>query len=183
MEKIVPSQTDIEYLKIIRRNVVAFMKHVASVYAKKPGKLLDIAPETHEGAEPFFSNDISIDTFDINPKSDCTYIGDLCELNDFIDDDAYDYLVCAEVLEHTLKPWTAVDEIWRILKPGGFLFLSVPFNFRIHGPIPDCWRFTEWGLRALLNRFVILELNAIETPGRPLMPIHYTVMAQKPEEE
>lgn len=82
-----------------------------------------------------------------------------------------------------MRPFDAANEIWRLLKPGGFLFLSVPFNFRIHGPLPDCWRFTEHGLRTLLKKFTILELNAIETPDRPLMPIHYTVVAQKPVKE
>lgn len=96
-------------------------------------------------------------------------------------DNTYDYVVCTEVLEHTLRLFDAMDEIYRILKPGGLLFLSVPFNFRIHGPLPDCWRFAEHGLRVLADKFIILELNAMETPDRPLMPIHYTMVAQKPE--
>jgi SAM-dependent methyltransferase len=181
MSPIVVSEMDNEYLRVIRANVVDFMKHVAATYATKPGRLLDIAPQVHEGARPFFPSWVSIDTFDIDPSSGCTYIGDICEYNEFLPDNSYDWVVCTEVLEHTLRPWDAVQEIWRVLKPGGFLFLSVPFNFRIHGPLPDCWRFTEHGLRALLSRFLFLELNAVETPGRPLMPIHYTVVAKKPE--
>ena len=180
MTKIVPSQMDVEHLRIIRENVVKFMKYVAAVYATKEGRLLDLAPQIHEGARPFFCQSILIETFDIDPNSGCTYIGDICKYNDFLPDNTYTYIVCTEVLEHTLRPWDAVNEIWRILKPGGFLFASVPFNFRIHGPLPDCWRFTEHGLRELLKKFLILELNAIETPNRPLMPIHYTIVAQKP---
>ena len=178
--EIAVSQMDVEHLKIIRQNVVDFLKRVGSVYATKPGRLLDIAPQVHEGARPFFPSTIVVETLDVDPNSGCRYIGDICEHNDFLPDDTYDYVVCTEVLEHTLRPWDAVNEIWRILKRGGILFLSVPFNFRIHGPLPDCWRFTEHGLSALLGRFVILELNAIETPDRPLMPIHYTVVAQEP---
>lgn len=59
------------------------------------------------------------------------------------------------------------------------LFLSMPFNFRIHGSLPDCWRFAEHGLRVLLDRFSPLEMNPVETPNRPLMPVHYIVVAQK----
>jgi SAM-dependent methyltransferase len=184
MPEIVPSPKDVEYLRIIRQNVVDFMKRVALIYATKPGQLLDIAPQVHEGARHFFPDTIVIETFDIDPASGCTYIGDICKYNNFLSDNTYDYVVCTEVLEHTLRPWDAVNEIYRILKRGGTLFLSVPFNFRIHGPLPDCWRFTEHGLQILLGgRFVILELNAIETPDRPLMPIHYTVVAQKPSRE
>jgi len=83
------------------------------------------------------------------------------------------------VLEHTLNPFAAIEEIHRLLCIGGYLFLTVPFNFRIHGPLPDCWRFTEHGLRAILSMFDILELTSLETIDRPLMPIHYTVVARK----
>jgi SAM-dependent methyltransferase len=179
MAEIIISPIDIEHLQVIRSNIVDFMKYVAQVYANKPGKLLDIAPQIHEGATPFFEKFIAIDTFDIDPNSGCTYIGDICRRNECIPDASYNYVVCTEVLEHTLQPFNAVKEIWRILKPSGFLFASVPFNFRIHGPLPDCWRFTEHGLRVLLKELSILELNSVETFERTLMPVHYTVVAQK----
>jgi SAM-dependent methyltransferase len=83
-------------------------------------------------------------------------------------------------LEHTLNPFNAVREIRRLLRPGGLLFGTTPFNFRIHGPLPDCWRFTEHGLRALLKRFEMVELGQIETADRALMPMHYTFVARRP---
>jgi hypothetical protein len=173
------SQNDAEYLQVIRANVVDFMKHVASTYISTSGRLLDIAPQVHEGARPFVPTSVIVETFDIDPDSGCTYMGDICTVNACLTEGMFDYIVCTEVLEHTLQPFMAVHEMWRLLTPAGFLFLSVPFNLRIHGPLPDCWRFTEHGLRALLTEFTVLELNAIETPDRPLMPIHYTVVAQK----
>ena len=177
---VVVSDMDNDHLLAIRSNVIKFMKHAALTYAIKLGRLLDIAPQVHEGARPYFPDWVSIETFDIDRNSGCTHIGDICEYNSCLSDDEFDYVVCTEVIEHTLRPWDALAEIWRILKPGGLLFLSVPFNFRIHGPLPDCWRFTEHGLRSLLNgRFLILSLNALETPDRPLMPIHYTLVAKK----
>lgn len=179
MREGIVSETDIEFLRIIRKNVNDFLYKAASLCAQKDGILLDIAPQIHEGARAFFPHSIKVETIDIDPKSGCTYIGDICQYNEFLSDNAFDYIVCTEVLEHTLQPFAAVEEIRRILKPEGFLFASVPFNFRIHGPRPDCWRFTEHGIRALLDKFTIVELNKIETPDRTLMPIHYTVVAQK----
>ncbi|HWQ21617.1 MAG TPA: methyltransferase domain-containing protein [Clostridia bacterium] len=179
-EQVVVSEMDNRNLRVIRSSVVEFMKRSASTYAVTQGRLLDIAPQVHEGARPFFPEWIAVETLDIDPKSGCTYVGDICEHNSLLPDGGFDYVVCTEVLEHTLRPWDAVAEIWRILKPAGLLFLSVPFNFRIHGPLPDCWHFTEHGLRALLSdRFLILSLDAVETRDRPLMPIHYTVTARK----
>lgn len=176
-----PSETDTFFLKIIRDNVNTFLHHAAMNYVdSKQALLLDIAPQDHEGARPFFPSWIMIDTLDIDPLSKCTYIADICNRNDKqISDNHYDYVVCTEVLEHTLQPFNAIKEIERILKPTGKLFLSVPFNFRIHGPLPDCWRFTEHGIKAILSDYEIIELNCIDTEDRPLMPIHYTVVAQK----
>jgi SAM-dependent methyltransferase len=176
---LIPSATDVEHLRMIRESVRALMRDAAARYAQDPGLLLDVAPQDHEGARPFFGPGVEIETFDIDPDSGCTHIGDLCRRNEAIPDRRFDYVVCTEVLEHVLQPFHAVEEIRRLLRPGGRLFLSSPFNFRIHGPLPDCWRFTEHGLRALLADFAILELRAVETPDRPLMPVHYTVVAER----
>ncbi len=141
--------------------------------------MLDIAPQIHLGAREHFTK-AKIKTFDIDPYSGADYIADLCETNrELITDDYFDLIVCTEVLEHVLNPFKAVKEIYRILKKGGLTFVTTPFNFRIHGPLPDCWRFTEHGLRELFKDFVIIELNAIPTEGRNLMPLHYSLIAKK----
>jgi SAM-dependent methyltransferase len=177
---VVVSDLDKQVLSIIRANVVSFMRHCSAAHGKASGVLLDIAPQEHEGARPFFAGHISVKTLDIDPQSGCDFIADICRYNEFIADSSFDYVVCTEVLEHTLNPFDAVREIRRVLKPSGFLFGSTPFNFRIHGPLPDCWRFTEHGLRALLKGFEIVELNQIDTPERDLMPMHYTFVAKRP---
>ena len=44
----------------------------------------------------------------------------------------------------------------QFLKKDGVLHLSVPLNFRLHGPIPDGFRITEYGLKYLLESFQAL---------------------------
>jgi SAM-dependent methyltransferase len=174
-----PSAMDVEHLSIIRASVRAFMERIASSF-KDIQLLLDIAPQVHEGARPFFASHVQVETLDIDERSVSTYIADICKTNSFIPNGRFDAIICTEVLEHTIQPFDAMEEMYRLLSPGGHLFLTVPFNFRIHGPLPDCWRFTEHGLRSLLRRFEVIELLAVETSDRPLMPIHYTVIAKKP---
>jgi ubiquinone/menaquinone biosynthesis C-methylase UbiE len=174
------SQMDKDHLKVIRQNVSALMVRAGRDFINpKGGKVLDVAPQIHEGIAPYVSGNVKVETLDIDPKSGATYIGDLCNLKSIIASESFNFVVCTEVIEHTLQPFHAIDEIHRILKTGGLLFLTVPYNFRIHGPLPDCWRFTEHGLRALLKDFKILELNPVETPDRALMPIHYAVIAER----
>ena len=64
-----------------------------------------------------------------------------------------DVVVCTQVLEHVRNPFRFVSEIWRILKPGGRLFLTVPAFYPIHGGPYDAWRFLPDGIKILLGNF------------------------------
>jgi SAM-dependent methyltransferase len=177
------SKMDTEYLEAIRGNVSKFIAQNGKRYDKEGLLVLDVAPQDHEGANPYFTR-ATVETLDIDPASGATYIADLCANNESkIPSGRFDYIVCTEVLEHTLQPFDAVKEIHRMLKEGGLVFASSPFNFRIHGPLPDCWRFTEHGWRALFKDFEIIELKALEAEDRFLAPIHYTLVAKKVKHE
>ncbi len=171
-------QIDIDGIKKIRANVSALIKKAAEQYDKKTLKVLDIAPAEHGGAVEWFKL-AQVETLDISYRTNPTYVADICKDNrNAVCTESFGLVVCTEVIEHVLQPFDAIMEIRRILKPGGILILSTPFNFRIHGPLPDCWRFTEHGLRVLLKDFEIIELTALES-DRFLAPLHYTVIATK----
>lgn len=73
---------------------------------------------------------------------------------------AVDCVKCTELLEHVECPEKLLDEISRILKPGGILILSTPFNVGIHGDPHDFQRFTDEKLRTMLeDNFQILTLK------------------------
>ena len=173
------SQQDKDNIILLRNNIEAFMDYVGKNYATKQGTLLDIAPQDHLGARPFFSKDIDIYTLDINPTSGADYIADLCNCSSLVGKNKWDYIVCTEVLEHTKQPFDAASNILDMLKVGGYAFITTPFNLRVHGPRPDCWRFTEDGLRELFKYFEIVELNTLDTHDRQLMPIQYTLVVRK----
>ena len=70
-----------------------------------------------------------------------------------IRDGSVDAVAMMEVLEHVPRPWEVLDEIWRVLRPGGVLVGSAPLVWPIHGDPDDYFRFTDSGLRVLLERF------------------------------
>ncbi|MES1167373.1 MAG: methyltransferase domain-containing protein, partial [Pseudomonadota bacterium] len=41
-------------------------------------------------------------------------------------DGAFDYCVFADVIEHVRHPATFIDQVWRVLKPGGLVFIATP---------------------------------------------------------
>jgi SAM-dependent methyltransferase len=100
-------------------------------------------------------------TLDIEPRSEgTTYVGDIQDM-DIIEDASYDLAICLEVLEHVPSPPSAVQEILRILKPGGVAVFSVPHLSRLHDEPEDYYRFTKYGLRHVLEDagFEVLELR------------------------
>ena len=174
-----PAAIDVDHLEAIRESVAEAQATAIAAHVEPGDVVLDVAPQVYAGVRPLLPDGVTLETLDLDPEAGATYTADLCEHNPQIPGDRFAVVFCTEVLEHTLQPFDAVRELHRILAPGGHLVLTTPFNFRIHGPLPDCWRFTEHGLRALLGNFEIAELTAVETPDRPLMPIHYRTVARK----
>ncbi len=62
-------------------------------------------------------------------------------------------VVCLETLEHVADPLRAVQEMHRVLRPGGVLAISSLMFFPIHAHPWDYWRFTPEGFELLLQPF------------------------------
>ena len=61
-------------------------------------------------------------------------------------------IFCLSVLEHCDQPFTMAENLTLLLKPGGWLCISVPFAWQIHAYPNDYWRFTPEGVRKLFPR-------------------------------
>lgn len=68
-------------------------------------------------------------------------------------DNSFDFVIADQVLEHVKKPWIGVEEVRRVLKPGGITILTSALIFYVHGVPNDYWRFTPDGLRILCENF------------------------------
>ena len=55
-------------------------------------------------------------------------------------DRRFDLVVCANVLEHVYEPVRALDNILRLLEPGGFLLLITPLVWDLHDWPHDYYR-------------------------------------------
>jgi SAM-dependent methyltransferase len=66
-------------------------------------------------------------------------------------DDHFDAVFCNAVLEHVANPVEVVEEVYRVLKPGGFFYLCIPFMQPEHLDPTDFQRYTKDGLRKLVT--------------------------------
>jgi len=72
-------------------------------------------------------------------------------------------VVCLEALDHVKRPWLAVQEVHRILKPGGLFLISVPFRMPTDSYPGDYWRMTAKALEVLLKDAGFVEVEVSDT--------------------
>lgn len=75
---------------------------------------------------------------------------------------SFDGVVLTEVLEHCTDPFTAMKEVFRVLRPGGLLLVTSPFLWPWHGidgSYQDYWRFTHQAWELLLKPFTDVHIT------------------------
>jgi ubiquinone/menaquinone biosynthesis C-methylase UbiE len=75
------------------------------------------------------------------------YVGPLHDMP--IESELFDAVICTQVLEHLEWPRESVKEMFRVLKPGGRLFMTVPMAHGEHQIPYDFFRYTSFGLRSI----------------------------------
>ncbi|MCR4329100.1 MAG: class I SAM-dependent methyltransferase [Candidatus Roizmanbacteria bacterium] len=99
------------------------------------------------------------ETMDYDVNSGANVIGDIHNIP--LDDNSVDSIICHCVLEHVRDPIRAVEELLRILKSGGHVFVHVPSIYPYHarkGHYPDYWRFFDETLEMLFKDFSHIEM-------------------------
>lgn len=89
----------------------------------------------------------------------------LADLNEPLplDNECADTTIAFSVLEHLHEPQTMLDEAFRVLKPGGAMVLTVPWQWHVHEAPHDYFRFTPYGLKYLLEKagFAVVTIKPL----------------------
>jgi SAM-dependent methyltransferase len=84
----------------------------------------------------------------------------ICSLDDIPQpDNTYDVIVNTQVLEHVEYPQKVINELYRVLKPGGTLYLTTCQTYYMHAA-PYCFFFfTKYGLESLFKHAGFVDVS------------------------
>lgn len=140
---------------------------VAETQDRRPRLLVVGGGAIGNGIASLYENsDIDIVAFDIYKSEYCQFIADGHSIP--LLDGTVDGVLIQAVLEHVLNPQLVVDEIHRVLRPGGLVYADTPFMQQVHEGPYDFTRFTESGHRYLFRRFEVRSSGAVGGLGTQL---------------
>lgn len=150
-------------------NVCALLGAVKRAMPRFKGELLDVGC----GRMPYRGLILSI------PNAVTRYVGMDLSGSEFeqpdvvwdgvtipLPDCSVDTAMLTEVLEHCPDAARVLAEVNRVLRPGGFLFATVPFVWPIHTIPYDEFRYTPFSLRRILDKAGFPAATIEATGGR-----------------
>jgi len=78
---------------------------------------------------------------------------------------SFDCVFGTEVLEHCPEPEMVLKEVFKVLKPEGIFFFTVPFLWNLHEVPNDEYRYTPFSLERHLKNAGFKEINLNATGG------------------
>jgi SAM-dependent methyltransferase len=92
--------------------------------------------------------------------------------------ESVDTVLSTQVLEHVSEPERYLAEVARVLRKGGIFILTCPGSYMLHEEPHDFYRYTEHGLKYLLQRHNLEPLR-IDTAGGAWRLIGQTFLNHK----
>ena len=115
------------------------------------------------------------DVVDIDPANPhATIVADLAAA-DGIPADTFDCIILTQTLQYIYQPNAAIAHVWRILRPGGVLLMTVPGIIKMDPNFvgSDYWRFTADSCTALVGEVFGAEQIKVRTYGNVLTAIAF----------
>jgi SAM-dependent methyltransferase len=125
------------------------IKDAINNYAK--GALLDLGCGNKPYESLYIPKTVSQTGCDVI-QSDKNRVDVICPVTDLkFQDEQFDTILCTQVLEHVFEHDKMMSEMYRVLKPGGQVILTVPFVWELHEEPYDFFRYTKHALKELFE--------------------------------
>ncbi|MBI3631209.1 MAG: class I SAM-dependent methyltransferase [Candidatus Sungbacteria bacterium] len=154
------------FRRLIDLQMLTIFLHLRRFLKEARGTMLDVGcgdciyQEFLEKSVKYIGIDIhDAESFNYGVQSDIIRFDDT---NIPLPSESVDNLICSEVLEHVSKPEPLIEEMRRVLKPGGRAVITIPWSARFHYIPHDYARYTPSKLKELFSAF---EIEAILPRG------------------
>lgn len=134
------------YTRDVFRSLVSYLK----------GDCLDVGAGMSRYKSMLLQQVTSYTTMDIEAFPGIDVVGDA--LRPPFPDASFDSIISMHVLEHVKEPWVMIEQIKRMLRPGGIAIICAPFMYPYHADPHDYFRFSEEGIRHLFER---VQMNVL----------------------
>ena len=104
---------------------------------------------------------------DIFPFKNVDMVADAVSLP--LKDNSVDLLISESTIEHTPDSETVIREMRRVVHPGGFVYISIPFVMPFHASPNDYMRLTHEGLKQKFHDFTPRKIGALGGPASALV--------------
>ena len=151
-----------DYFELATTNLSLYraLRAVAAEHVK--GRLLDAGAGRMAYRKMLEACCESYESLDATALEGIDHVADIQDTG--LQDATYDSIFCTQVLQHLPEPQQALNEIARLLKPGGRAVIAVPHLVWLHNEPHDYYRFTCHGLRHMLKKAGLAEVG-IEPVG------------------
>ena len=138
----------------------SFARHEHELYMPLLLKDLpeDIGPLIYVGSAgntglPSYLNRWRVKVLDIDPGYKSDIVADIRSTG--LPPESMGGVLLISVLEHIFETQQVIDECWRIIEPGGYLIIDVPWVYPYHAQddFKDYWRISKDGLQQLTKQF------------------------------
>jgi ubiquinone/menaquinone biosynthesis C-methylase UbiE len=130
-----------------------WMPYVAEFGNKKGMRVLEIGSRlvTGDHFKPYFSKAEYVG-FDIYPGNNVDVVGDAHKLSTYFpENEKFDVIYSSAVFEHFAMPWLVAEEIAKMLKVGGMLYVETHFSFSSHERPWHFFQYSDMALKVLFS--------------------------------
>lgn len=153
--------------RLARRNSIEVLK-VLKTRTASPRLLIIGGGALGEGTNTFYQDkQVQVFATDVYPSPNTCLLADAHCLP--FANDVFDGVWVQAVLEHVLEPHVVVQQIHRVLKPGGLVYAETPFMMPVHEAAHDFTRFTLSGHRWLFRGFEQIDGGVLGGAGSTMV--------------
>lgn len=117
--------------------------------------------------------DMDYTGFDYHAGPNVDVVGDAHKLSSYFkEDEKFDIVVSVAVFEHLAMPWKVAEEIFKVLKPGGYVYICTHFAWALHERPWHFFHFTDMGLKVLFNE--TLGFKCLESGFTDLLVVKFS---------